>query len=56
MLLDGKDVKVKLAVLYLMTELKDRRYLPMARKFMNHPKALKEITSLSLNWNTSWKL
>ncbi|MEZ5069457.1 MAG: hypothetical protein R2751_00465 [Bacteroidales bacterium] len=39
MLLDGHDTKVKLAVLYLISTLKDREYLPLARTCMNHADA-----------------
>lgn len=37
MLLEGKDLKVKLAVLYLITVLKDKTYLDLVRKYINHP-------------------
>jgi AAA family ATP:ADP antiporter len=35
-LLDGKDIKVKLAVLYLIKVLKDQKYLPLAERYQNH--------------------
>jgi len=37
MLLEGRDVKINLSVLYLLSVLKDRKYLSHARKYMNHP-------------------
>ncbi len=55
MLLDGKDIKVKMAVLYLLTVLKDRKYLPLANKFINHPDkrvssfAQRSVTAMSGN-------
>ena len=36
MLLKGRDVKIKLAVLYLIAQLKDPRYLPLVREFVEN--------------------
>jgi len=36
-LLQGKDIRIKIAVLYLMAKLKDRKYLPMAKELTSHP-------------------
>ncbi len=36
-LLEGKDVKIKLSVLYLIGVLKDRKYITLAKKYINHP-------------------
>lgn len=36
-LLEGRDVKIKLSVLYLLSVLKDKQYLALARTYMNHP-------------------
>ncbi len=53
MLMEGKDVKLKLAVLYLLSVLKDQRYLPLASNYANHPDkkiktfALKAIRAMS---------
>ncbi len=47
MLLEGKDVKVKLAVLYLLSVLKDKRYIPIVNTYINHPN--KKISSWALN-------
>jgi len=46
MLLDGRDVKVKMAVLYLLAVLKDRQFLPLARNYVNHSD--KKVSSFAL--------
>ncbi|HSG68333.1 MAG TPA: hypothetical protein VK994_06490, partial [Bacteroidales bacterium] len=39
MLLQGRDIKVKLAVFYLLSVLKDKKYLPIVQKYVGHPNA-----------------
>jgi len=46
MLLESKDVKVKMAVFYLLIALKDRQYLPLASNYVNHPD--KKVSSFAL--------
>ncbi len=37
MLLEGKDVRIKIAVLYLLAQLKNKNYLPLVQKLLDHP-------------------
>lgn len=37
MLLQGNDIKIKLAVLYLITQLKDPEYIPLINTYRNNP-------------------
>jgi AAA family ATP:ADP antiporter len=55
MLLAGKDVKIKLAVLYLIAQLGDKKYTPLVKQYTLHPnpkvKSFAEQAILTLKQN-----
>jgi AAA family ATP:ADP antiporter len=38
-LLEGKDIKLKIAAMYLISQLKEKTYIPLAEKFLEHSNA-----------------